>query len=344
MADRITKHDSEPADLTSASSLFQTAPKPEIPRRATDFDFPRSSSPTPPSKLGLVTRRERNRSPFSRSHLRSKSTASLLTPPAMTRAHSMPAADPSGRMLMSTTSQARPASPLSSSGRYRSPSRRVSEEAASLGVPSLPDIGENVALDPEMENTLRPYDPPYAQSSSTAGSSPYHTFPRRYRPSSPLRSLPAPTSVPSSTTTNLPRTPTSTVSSPLISATKFNEPYPIPTNYSFSFLSSSSIPSTPTSLRSRSPSISSLETIPDSPDAEEAAIEAENMARLRAAVESEADDDSDSSEPRRRSSLEASGGNRGSGFGFTSNQKKKRWSVCGAERRGDLDLETIWED
>lgn len=24
--------------------------------------------------------------------------------------------------------------------------------------------------------------------------------------------------------------------------------------------------------------------------------------------------------------------------------KRKRWSVCGAERRGDLDLETIWED
>jgi hypothetical protein len=27
-----------------------------------------------------------------------------------------------------------------------------------------------------------------------------------------------------------------------------------------------------------------------------------------------------------------------------STEKRKRWSVCGAERRGDLDLETIWED
>jgi hypothetical protein len=29
---------------------------------------------------------------------------------------------------------------------------------------------------------------------------------------------------------------------------------------------------------------------------------------------------------------------------FGSRDKRKRWSVCGAERRGDLDLETIWED
>lgn len=33
-------------------------------------------------------------------------------------------------------------------------------------------------------------------------------------------------------------------------------------------------------------------------------------------------------------------GVRGAGRG----DKRKRWSVCGAERRGDLDLETIWED
>lgn len=29
------------------------------------------------------------------------------------------------------------------------------------------------------------------------------------------------------------------------------------------------------------------------------------------------------------------------GFG---RDKRKRWSVCGAERRGDLNLDTIWED
>ena len=30
--------------------------------------------------------------------------------------------------------------------------------------------------------------------------------------------------------------------------------------------------------------------------------------------------------------------------GASRGDKRKRWSVCGAERRGDLDLETIWED
>ena len=32
------------------------------------------------------------------------------------------------------------------------------------------------------------------------------------------------------------------------------------------------------------------------------------------------------------------------GRGGAMRDKRKRWSVCGAERRGDLDLETIWED
>jgi hypothetical protein len=31
----------------------------------------------------------------------------------------------------------------------------------------------------------------------------------------------------------------------------------------------------------------------------------------------------------------------GASFG---RDKRKRWSVCGAERRGDLNLDTIWED
>ncbi|OAA64471.1 hypothetical protein SPI_03118 [Niveomyces insectorum RCEF 264] len=109
-------------------------------------------------------------------------------------------------------------------------------------------------------------------------------------------------------------------------------------SYSVGGLSSSSVPSTPTSTRSRSPSISSLETIPDSPDAEEAALEAERIAQLKAAA-----DAVDSSDNKNRS-----GGvdvpARGRTLGFGSRDKRKRWSVCGAERRGDLDLETIWED
>lgn len=89
-------------------------------------------------------------------------------------------------------------------------------------------------------------------------------------------------------------------------------------------------------MRSRSPSISSLETIEDSPDAEEEAIEEDRMARLRAAAEG---DDGE----QRRSSLDVPEG-RGRSLGFGKRDSRKRWSVCGAERRGDLDLETIWED
>lgn len=100
------------------------------------------------------------------------------------------------------------------------------------------------------------------------------------------------------------------------------------------------MPSTPSSIRSRSPSISSLETIPDTPDAEEAAVEAERIAQLKAAAD--AADGGDSAESKGRSSLDMS--LRGRAIVLGSRDKRKRWSVCGAERRGDLDLETIWED
>jgi hypothetical protein len=80
-------------------------------------------------------------------------------------------------------------------------------------------------------------------------------------------------------------------------------------------------------VRSRSPSISSLETIPDTPDAEAEAIEAEKLDRLRRASEG-------GSEAVRRRDL----------GGFGNRDKRKRWSVCGAEKRSDLNLETIWED
>lgn len=97
----------------------------------------------------------------------------------------------------------------------------------------------------------------------------------------------------------------------------------------------SSVPSTPTSVRSRSPSISSLETIPDSPDAEEAAVEAERLARLKA-------DADDASDGKARAAADVPA--RGRTMSFGPRDKRKRWSVCGAERRGDIDLETIWED
>ncbi len=98
------------------------------------------------------------------------------------------------------------------------------------------------------------------------------------------------------------------------------------------------MPSTPTSARSRSPSISSLETIPDSPDAEEAALEAERIAQLKAAAD--AVDGGD----LKGKGLEASGPRGRTLGGSFGRDKRKRWSVCGAERRGDLNLDTIWED
>jgi len=90
-------------------------------------------------------------------------------------------------------------------------------------------------------------------------------------------------------------------------------------------------------MRSRSPSISSLETIPDTPDAEEAAIEADRIAQLKAAAEAVEGEDG-----KGRGNLDMPA--RGRTLGGGSRDKRKRWSVCGAERRGDIDLETIWED
>ncbi|KAK0618478.1 hypothetical protein B0T17DRAFT_592248 [Bombardia bombarda] len=149
------------------------------------------------------------------------------------------------------------------------------------------------------------------------------------RPSSPLRYVSSSSSMPA-----IPSTPSSVTTSPsLRSYDSLSVNYPFSGAYG-----SSSVPSTPTSARSRSPSISSLETIPDSPDAEEAALEAERIAQLKA--------DADAAEGG-----EGKGGRgsldvpiRGRTLGFGSRDKRKRWSVCGAERRQDLDLETIWED
>ena len=128
--------------------------------------------------------------------------------------------------------------------------------------------------------------------------------------------------------------------SPFVLSARYNEPHP-----AYSFSSGSSMPSTPSSMRSRSPSISSLETIPDIPDAEAAAVEADQIARLKAAADKADAADGDDTDPR-RSSLDGPGYTPfgGSHFGFSQadKRKKKRWSVCGAER--DLDLETIWED
>lgn len=263
--------------------------------------------------------------PMARPH-----TAIGLTPPLMQRAHSSPGVDSSGRFITPGqyyTNPRRPASPLSG-GRRRSPLRGAMEESYPVswsGLAIEPNIPEHAELD---------LSDRFSEDLSQISPIPtYHnTFPRsRRRPASPLH---ASASAPSLAG---PRYDTRSAS-PHAAGTSSPQPRFYPNDaYSTSlgYSSASSMPSTPSSFRSRSPSISSLETIEDSPDAEEAArIAAEEDAKYRAEI---GDNGSDSGDPRRRSSLE------GRGSSLRSNKERKRWSVCGAERRADFSLEPIEE-
>ncbi|KAH6625394.1 hypothetical protein C7974DRAFT_376918 [Boeremia exigua] len=308
---------------------------------------PRSQTDPAPGITPTYQTKPRNRSPYARSHMRSQSGHSALAPP-MTRAHSLPIVmqsipgrQPSiSRLTLSPSPMPldRPSSPLRSP-KPRSP-RTVEPRLSTTGMqerygsgirpasvgsfegaPSVCDIAE----DAELELT------PRATSSSSISSlySSAGSLSRRRRPASPLYNVAIPfgalpTSTPSAST------PTSTASSPMLAPSKFNEHYP-------SSFASSSVPSTPTSMRSRSPSISSLETIEDSPDAEDMALESERIAQLKAAADREDGGD------LRRSSLDVPEG-RGRGFNSGKRDARKRWSVCGGERRVDLSLGTVWED
>ncbi|KFH48009.1 hypothetical protein ACRE_010450 [Hapsidospora chrysogenum ATCC 11550] len=292
--------------------------KPPNYRRSTD---PSPSSPATPSWTPVTTLpyRPRTASPLSGvgAHGRSRSVASLAPP--MSRTQSMPgfASSSSGQILLSPQLR-RPQSPSGSPSRVRVQRKPVED----IFPPSSP-VRSSV-LDPERIHRDRSSSPSLGVSTNTPH--------RLRRPSSPLRS------VSHSSTGSLsipPSTPSSIASSPSHRA------YDVLSGTFGSYGGSlSSVPSTPTSTRSRSPSISSLETIPDSPDAEEAALEAERIAQLKAAAE--AADGGDSSDAKGRSSIDVPA--RGRTMSFGSRDKRKRWSVCGAERRGDIDLETIWED
>ena len=280
-----------------------------------------------------------NRSPISNGdHSHSHSAMSSLTLPPMQRAHSSPGVDSTGHVTQpSFSSPRRPSSPQGYSTRKRSPLGSAMEESYSVipiwsGLSIEPRIPENAELDIPATNL------PFTSLSETevAQSSPissvHNTLPRpRRRPASPLhQSASVPSFTPHLYATAPSPTSKSASNSPRLTAQRYaNEPYP-----SYSFSSTSSMPSTPTSLRSRSPSISSLETIEDLPDFEEAAmIEAEELAKRR----TEAGEENEGLEMRRRSSLEL----RSTGFG--GKEKRKRWSVCGAERRADFSLEPIEE-
>ncbi|KAF2452941.1 hypothetical protein BDY21DRAFT_375138 [Lineolata rhizophorae] len=314
-----------------------------------------SSPATSPLQLG----EPRNRSPYSRNgHFRSHSSSGATGAPPMARANSLPTMPTSMSQLSLSTSPSpsliassdspfmRPVSPLRSPARVgRSPFRTSFDDLPVPGGPGGPpsrgseigSISEEDVLDLTPKHQKQAAERGSLQNTSSLSALPslHHSnsFPRRRRPASPLHQMSS-ASIPGQPSQQQQQA-SSTHSSPLLSATRFNEPFP---HYAVSLSSTSSVPSTPTSMRSRSPSISSLETIPDSPDAEEAAIEADRIARLKAAAEHE-------NSSSRSNSLEVPSGRGGAfGGGFGGRDKRKRWSVCGAERRGDLDLETIWED
>lgn len=289
--------------------------KPPTIRRSTD---PSPSSPispswTPPS----LPYRPRASSPLSSNHVRSRSAASLMPPP-MARTQSMPGTSATGHLLYSP--HIRPQSPSGSPSRIRVPRKPADE-----GFPSSPTRVS--VLDPERNLPERSISPNLGLGIGSTT-----TMPRLRRPSSPLCQVAHVGT--GSVSSGPPTTPSSIATSPSY------RPYDsFSGNYAYSSAyTSSSVPSTPTSARSRSPSISSLETIPDTPDAEEAALEAERIAQLKAAA-----DAAEGGDGKGRGSLDGTARGR-SLSGFGARDKRKRWSVCGAERRQDLDLETIWED
>ncbi|KAK2758968.1 hypothetical protein FQN54_003066 [Arachnomyces sp. PD_36] len=301
--------------------------------------FPPSTTPAQP----------RSNAPFSRTHIRSRSSAGVLGSPQMTRAHSSPGLDSRGRYVFAN-SPVRPSSPMGQSGRRRSPLRTVSDESTFTNSSAL-NISETISENAELETFPKPTTPDYDLSSTspTMPSMIHHTFPRsvRRRPSSPLHQTAMGINMGVGSNGSYTSSPTSSHSSPLIVPAKYNESYP-----SSSLSSTSSMPSTPTSTRSRSPSISSLETIPDIPDAEAEEIELDRIAKLKAAAE-KAESNANNDTSRRRGTLDVPGSSNSlssasrpgfSTYGGGRGDKRKRWSVCGAERRQDLDLETIWED
>ncbi|KAL1960432.1 hypothetical protein VTO42DRAFT_7731 [Malbranchea cinnamomea] len=260
----------------------------------------------------------RNRSPLSRAHLRSRSLAGPPTAPFMARAHSSPGLA------------------YSANQKYSQDVQDLTLRQATPPCVSMEETTDTVCELPELRNTPSP--------NVRRDMSPvpmYNTFSRqiRRRPSSPLHHSSGNSS--STWGFNSQISTQSSQPSPFTFSTRFNEPYP-----AYSVSSGSSMPSTPSSIRSRSPSISSLETIPDIPDAEAAAIEADQIAKLRAAAD-KADAAAGNEYDRRRVVMDMSGSPTpfgGTRFSLGRFDKRKRWSVCGAEGRHDFDLETIWED
>ncbi|KAF2725836.1 hypothetical protein K431DRAFT_290340 [Polychaeton citri CBS 116435] len=236
--------------------------------------------------------------------------------------------------------------------RLRSPSKALTEENTPYNPPPRPPgyfdgagAIESIQEDSELELPPRPSH--LAQFAPIRSSSL-----QRRRPPSPLhhsQSAPVSAGFPASIidqNANFNVSGASSgASSPALGPQRYNESYPSLHHYA-SNSSFSSMPSTPTSARSRSPSISSLDTIEDEPDLESEAVEQEREDRLKMAEEraDRMERGEEEEDPRRRRSLDAPRQGFGFGRGGGMARERKRWSVCGGERRTDLDLETIWED
>ncbi|KAM0719578.1 hypothetical protein Q7P37_003708 [Cladosporium fusiforme] len=344
-------------DMQSVHALPKLRPDPD---RTTTEPSPvallQSYFSSPPASR--PTSSHRNRSPYSRSHLRSRSGGSSLAAPAMTRAHSLPTVHSASRSFDLSSASPPSSGSLSPSPAHRSPARQRSpfkptQEEGYTPPPRSPSWYESPAttggaiesIQEDSELDITPRQP------SAVASAPFsRSGSLRRRPASPLHSFAnvpvivqqPPTSFPASVidqNANINMNPSSTSSSPGLGPQKYNETFPsaLSLHHYASNSSFSSISSTPSSVRSRSPSISSLDTIEDAPDLESEAVEEESQ-RLKLIAESDEEDDG----PRRRS-LDVP---RGFGFGRAggSGRERKRWSICGGERRADLDLETIWED
>ncbi|KAL4906183.1 hypothetical protein BDW74DRAFT_177206 [Aspergillus multicolor] len=304
-------------------------------------DPPRSIPTTMSMSTSTVTSTP-SRPPFPRSHIRSRSLADHPDVPVMIRAHSSPGLDSRGRYIF-VNGRGSPANMNMNMGE-NTPKRYLPLQLSTAAPDSFEpmmlhrkNISETISEHAELDTSGSSSSSSSSSSISTSdfyltSPVPAHSTPRlgRRRPSSPLH-------VPQTPTSNGNGSPLSSAnSSPVILNSRFNESFP-----SYSASSASSMPSTPTSLRSRSPSISSLETIPDIPDAEAEAIEADRIAALKAAADRADETETDANNVNRRRNISDMSGP----SSFTNTRSgRKRWSVCGAERRQDLDLETIWED
>jgi hypothetical protein len=223
------------------SPLYELATnkKPPTVRRSTD---PNPSSPlSPVFSSPSIPYRPRNTSPYSRGHLRSKSSTGSLAPP-MARAQSMPGFNTTGHLLSSP--HQRPSSPLGSPSRNRTPRHPVDEVFPGFPNRGLKDINE--ADDTSEDHTPRA---PERSSSPVLGLPPSASFTRTRRPSSPLRYLVQHSSAASTTSSTAPTTPSSITSSPSYQSSRFNESFLGMNSYSGSLsypgsYASSSMPST----------------------------------------------------------------------------------------------------